>query len=520
MRPRPRDLSTSPGDGVAAAVVVRLEAVTLRVGRRRLLAGTSWEIRAGQQWVLAGPNGAGKTSLAGALVGRVPVVAGRRRLGAGATSGLRTAMLTFDLLRREALRALNREEARTFTGHPADDFTVARFLEVSGGGTEGEGWARRLGLKHLLARPLAALSNGERRQVVILQALRQRPHLMVLDEPFEGLDAAAHGRIRALLDSLLETGTQVVLITHRREEIPPRMTHLIHLAGERVTYCGPLAAAPEEVFSGAAGQAPPCLPAGLPQGAGVSGDARPQELVRMEGVRVAFGAREILRDLNWRMRRGEHWGICGSNGAGKTTLLKLICGDHPQAYANRVHVFGQPRGSGESIWELKAPIGMVGPELQVAYRGATPCGDVILSSFFDSSGLYRHPTPAQREAARRWAMNFGVAHLMGQPFQTASSGEQRLVLIARAMVKVPTLLLLDEPCQGLDGANRARVLGAVEAIAARGLTGVVYVTHREDEWPACITHRLTLHDGRASVSVHKGHLGVQAGVLGPLKSST
>jgi molybdate transport system ATP-binding protein len=518
MPTRPRDLNTVPGAGSAAGVLVRLEAVTLRVGARRLLAGTSWEIRPGQQWVLAGPNGAGKTSLAGALVGRVPVVAGRRRLGGTPGAGLRTAMLTFDLLRRDAQRAARREEARAFAGHAADDFTVARYLEIADGGAWGGQAARRLGLEHLLARPWAALSNGERRQVTILQALRGRPDLVVLDEPFEGLDAAAHRRMGDLLDSLLEDGTQMVLITHRREEIPARMTHLIHLAGGRVTYCGPLAAAPGEVFAGAAGKAPGGAPHHPPGDTGE--DTRPPVLVRMERVRVASGGREILRDLSWCMRRGEHWGICGPNGAGKTTLLKLIGGDHPQAYANRVEVFGRPRGSGESIRELKAPIGMVGPELQVAYRGSILCGDVVLSGFFDSNGLYRHPTPAQRDSARRWAEAFGVAHLLEQPFATASSGEQRLVLIARAMVKVPALLLLDEPCQGLDGANRARVLAAVEAVAARGLTGVVYVTHRADEWPACITHRLTLRDGQASVSVHKGPLGVQAGVLGPLESST
>lgn len=486
------------GPWAEADLRIALEGVTLRVGSRRLLPDTSWTIRAGEQWVLTGANGAGKSSLAGALVGSVPVVAGKRRVGRVDGDQLRTALVTFADLRRDSLRAARRDEARAFAGRLGDEHTVARHLaqdEVAAGV-----WLGRLGLEGLRERPQAALSDGERRLVAIVRALARRPHLLVLDEPFEGLDAAARGRLQGVLVDLLEGGCQMVLVTHRREDLPSGMTHRLHLGAGRVAYCGPLAAAPwgglGRPVGGLPGKAPTLPP--LPQAPPAAGAP---DVVRLEGVTVTGGGRRILRNLHWRMRPGEHWGVCGPNGAGKTTLLKLISGDHPQVYANRVTVFGRRRGSGATLWEHKRPIALVGPELQTAYSGAVICADVVLSGFFDSHGLYRRPTPRQAESARRWAEALGVAGLLGRPFGTASGGEQRLVLLARAMVKHPALVLLDEPCQGLDGANRARVLAAVEALAARGGMGIVYVTHRPDEWPACLTHRLELTgDGGATVT--------------------
>jgi molybdate transport system ATP-binding protein len=187
--------------------------------------------------------------------------------------------------------------------------------------------------------------------------------------------------------------------------------------------------------------------------------------------------------------------ILGANGAGKTTLLRMISGDHSQAYANEIFLFGRRRGSGESIWDVKAPIGMISAEFQIRYRKDVTALAVVLSGFHDSVGLYRRCTPTQKAAARDWLYHMGIMAKAGRPFPQLSQGEQRLVLLARAMVKSPALLILDEPCQGLDHGNRRRFLSIVEAVGRHTPAHVLYVTHHADEIPACTTHVLRLMRG-------------------------
>jgi molybdate transport system ATP-binding protein len=198
------------------------------------------------------------------------------------------------------------------------------------------------------------------------------------------------------------------------------------------------------------------------------------------------------------MRGGEHWMIAGPNGAGKSTLLKLIYADHPQAYANEIHLFGRRVGSkpGESVWDIKARIGLVSAHLQARYRRRIRAHDVICSGFFDSVGLYRTLSRAQQETARRWAETLGIGAWVAHDFSRLSYGQRQLVLLARAMVKSPALLILDEPCDGLDGVNREKLLQLLEQIGSRTATNLLYVTHQAEEKPACITHTLRLDRGR------------------------
>ena len=159
--------------------------------------------------------------------------------------------------------------------------------------------------------------------------------------------------------------------------------------------------------------------------------------------------------------------ILGPNGSGKTTLLNLITADNPQAYANRIYLFGRRRGSGESIWDIKQRIGIVSSEFQIRYRKPITAFEVVLSGFFDSVGLYRHASAGQKQMAEQWMAVLGIAHKSDKIFNQLSYGEQRMVLLARAMVKMPLMLILDEPCQGLDRTNRHRILEAIDIIGRR-----------------------------------------------------
>jgi molybdate transport system ATP-binding protein len=207
---------------------------------------------------------------------------------------------------------------------------------------------------------------------------------------------------------------------------------------------------------------------------------------------VRHRAISVFENLSWTVRHGQHWAVCGPNGSGKSTLLRIIVGDHPQAYANTVNVFGKPRGGGGSIRETKAGIGLISSELQVRYRKAITALDVVISGFFDSTGLYRNASPYQAAVSEAWMKSFGLQTLADKKFNHLSHGEQRMVLLARAMVKPPRLLVLDEPCQGLDIGNRRLILQTIDRIAGTGQTTIIFVGHHIDEIPACITHYLIL----------------------------
>jgi molybdate transport system ATP-binding protein len=196
------------------------------------------------------------------------------------------------------------------------------------------------------------------------------------------------------------------------------------------------------------------------------------------------------------MRSGENWALIGPNGAGKTTLLRLITGDNLQAYANHLELLGRRKGSGESVWDIKAHIGVVADDLQARYQRNLTGYDVICSGFFDSIGLYRFCSSDQKQTARQWIDTLALDDLADEPFNRMSFGQQRLLLIARAMVKSPKLMVLDEPCSGLDAAHRRRVLQLVDIIGQRPSTGLLFVSHHPEEIPACVSRRLYLDAGR------------------------
>lgn len=479
--------------------VISLQNIAVRLRDRRLLEGTSWQILRGEQWAVMGPNGAGKSTLVRALAGDLPVVRGRVVRGHGhAVDNI--GYVSFELQRRLIAREEARDDARYFSGGWEDQTTVRQLFDGDPATSAmSERAARSLEVTPLLDRTIRTLSTGEMRKALIARALARSPGLLILDEPFEGLDAPSRGRLMLLIGGLMTTGTQVVLVTHRRSEIPPEVTHVLRVAAGKVVQQGPRETVfPRDTESrervGGLSTANVPLPFREVR-TGSPAFQAPPVLVEMRGVSVRHGSAVIIDNLDWTVRRGENWTILGPNGAGKTTLLGMIAGDHPQAYANEICLFGRRRGSGESIWEIKAPIGMISSEFQIRYRKTITALEVVLSGFHDSVGLFRRCTPSQREAARDWVRHLGIADRADRPFPHLSQGEQRMVLLARAMVKSPALLILDEPCQGLDRENRRRILSLIDAIGRHTPTHILYVTHHAEEIPACTTHLLRFARG-------------------------
>ncbi len=488
--------------------IISLENVAVRLGSRTLLRGTNWRIRPRENWALLGPNGSGKTALGKAIAGLVPVVQGRiTRRAAGEDPAGAVAYVSPEqhrqILAKEALVL----EARDYSGDVHAMTSVGDLIlnrapaEDPGRQSRLAQVARLLGIQTLVPRDIQSISSGEMRKALIARALMTSPRLLILDEPFEGLDRASRGRLFAIIERLMTENVQVVLITHRREEILPGITHLMLLEEGSVRCAGRKEDVLKRAPDAAAGAfSPRSGPLGIPSPVGAVDDRAGGEshrvLIRMHAVTVAYRGVRVLDRIDWTMRNGENWMILGPNGAGKSTLLKLIYADHPQAYANAIHLFGKRVGSTESVWDIKSRIGLVSAHLQARYRRGIRALEVICSGFFDSVGLYRTCRRDQSETARRWAETLGAGAFIEQDFSRLSYGQRQLVLLARAMVKSPMLLILDEPCDGLDGPNRRNLLGLLDRIGSGSATNLLYVTHQPEDRPACITHTLRLDRGR------------------------
>jgi molybdate transport system ATP-binding protein len=216
----------------------------------------------------------------------------------------------------------------------------------------------------------------------------------------------------------------------------------------------------------------------------------------MVNLSVNYNNRNILDNINWEVKKGECWNVSGHNGSGKSTLLSLVNGDNPQAFANEIYLFDRKKGSGESIWDIKRQIGYVSPELHHYFDSAASCYEVVASGLFDTIGLFKQLSASQKEIVEQWVSLLQIDHLANKFFTQLSNGEQRLVLLARALVKNPPMLILDEPCQGLDAEVAARFIELINEICVQMQKTLVYVSHYEEEIPSCVTYTLKLEQGK------------------------
>ena len=511
----------SKSDRTPSKPFLTLDHVTIRLRDRFVFEDTSWQIKSDEQWAIIGPNGAGKSTLVKALAGDLPIVRGRavyhflegKGLSDPAPEG-QVARVAFDT---ESDFHSTKAGFDSFSSEQDGEVTVAETIlwESSTGERAGEGKlrgiAQKLGMEHLLGRARHVLSNGEAKKVLLARALLRSPGLLILDEPFEGLDERAKMELKELVDSLMTGPMRVLLVTHRFGEISSKVSHVLCVKNCRMLMQG----AAEEILQ----------PAKISEIFGDGGlreegqgfyfraqkemrTSLPQELVVMRNTTVRYGGQVVLDHIDWTVRRGENWAVLGPNGAGKSKLLDLITGDNVQGYANDIHLFGRKKGSGESIWEIKEKLSMVSAEFQMRYQKRIPAYDVICSGFFDSLGLYQSCSDEQHRAVREWIGLLGMGDLARKRFDHLSHGQQRLILLTRAMVKSPLLMILDEPCDGLDYTNRRNVLEFIEFIGSQTATDLLYVTHHRDELPACITHALVLDKGKIlSVGEKKQVLG-------------
>ena len=494
-----------------SSILLSLEKVSSRRWDRVVLQDLSWSFHKGESWAVIGSNGAGKSTLVGLILDQIPYFQGSI-LRSGLKSGLKGIVkVSFEVQQKIIAHEARKERYEAFSGIEEHLLTVSDLLKAESAfkeetefNQEAQNLIQESGLETLLNRPAQKLSNGEMRKTLLVQALLQNPELLILDEPFEGLDQDSLQSFSSLISLVIQKGTPLILITHRFNELVPEISHILCLKNGKLFAQGKREAMLKIAHNGSLYGADLKLPSFLEKVDATSQNGNsnlnstphkiqtPNEtpVIEMQNVRVSYEDKVILNNFDWTVRQGENWKILGPNGAGKSTLLSLISGDHLQAYANQIRVFGSPRGEGESIWELKQKIGTITAELQVGYRQPISALKVVLSGFFDSIGLYRPASDEQKAIAGKWLQTLNLEYLAENDFLKLSYGQQRMILIARAMVKSPSLLILDEPCQGLDPHNRNQILKVIDLIGSGTPTQILYVTHSPEDHLNCLDYEL------------------------------
>ena len=353
-------------------------------------------------------------------------------------------------------------------------------------------------LEQLLDKHVILLSSGELRKFQLTKTLLTNPRVLIMDNPFIGLDVNARRQLAEFLTLLTkETNVSVVLVLSKTDDIPDFITHVVPVkdmkVGEKMTlqeYKDSMVPVPPRMLSEEKERAI----LSLPYSAADDREVEPgtEQVIDFRKVNIRYGERTILKDLSFTVMNGEHWALSGENGAGKSTLLSIVCADNPQSYANDIVLFGHQRGKGESIWDIKKHIGYISPEMHRAYMKDIPAVEIVASGLSDVSGLYRKPKPEQKAICEFWMDIFGIKQYADTTFLKLSSGEQRLVLLARAFVKDPSLLILDEPLHGLDLKNRRLVKDIIEVFCQRKNKTMIMVTHYKEEYPRNIDHEIYL----------------------------
>jgi molybdate transport system ATP-binding protein len=470
-------------------VLATLTDISVNTGGNSVLSHINLTLHKGEQWAFVGHSGSGKTTLAHVFTGSV-FHSGELQyhFPAGANAHIELVEQQHHFKNLSNTSSFYYQQ-RFNASEAADSITVADALA---GYKDREGWIPMLHLDGLLAKPVLQLSNGENKRLQLAKALLARPAMLILDNPFIGLDAEGRQTLHGMLDRICAKGIQLLLITSAAE-LPGCITHVAVLEkGELVSV------QKKQDYVQQALATAPAIDEVLLRQLPMPAEAGFDTAVQMQQVTIRYGEKIVLDNINWQVKKGECWNLSGPNGAGKSTLLSLITADNPQAYANKIILFDKQRGSGESIWDIKQKIGFVSPELHLYFEQTASCFEVIASGMFDTIGLFRQLTEVQQDKVLLWLQLMGLAPFQHKKIYQLSASQQRMALLARALVKNPPLLILDEPTQGLDEIQTAWFKNLVNEICRHFGTTLIYVSHYSSELPSCIHHFLRLENGRST----------------------
>lgn len=482
---------------------LELKDVTFSQYQAPLFHQINWQVNQGETWLITGPMGSGKSTFAQALKGKYPLRHGQILYHFQNQPG----MPAYQASRQIALISFSPQSGQLNYGryyyqqrfHSSEADGLMRLGDLlreaaPAGSCAGEiaAIAARLGLGDLLDLEVIKLSNGQTRKMLLARALLQHPRMLILDNPYAGLDTQSREDLGLLIAQLIGEGIQVLLITNQNE-IPSSVTHVLEIRDFQVQ--GQFTIGEYRDKQQIENRQPPAarnLQELFP--------AKPQKpnfsiALKMENTTVCYGRQAVLEDINWTVRAGEKWALTGPNGSGKTTLLSLINGDNPQAFANKITLFDRRKGSGESIWDIKKRIGFVSPELHLYFRQDMKAQTVAATGLLDTLYLNRSLSEAEENKLQHFFAFFGLEHIRQKGFLHLSSGEQRLVLLIRSLVKNPDLLIWDEPFQGLNNYQTGQCLELLQAYATPEKT-LILVSHHAEEIPDWVNSRLEMEKGK------------------------
>ena len=454
----------------------------------------NWTVREGEQWCVIGPNGSGKTMLADLVAGKYAVKSGYALYPFWTEEYRKTSHKTYPT---EAIRKVSFESAYMLSDyknmyyqqrfHSFDNELTPTVEELIANVPDQEyvSWlCQRLHIEPLFPKHTVMLSSGELRRLLIVLALVQRPKLLIFDNPFIGLDAETRGELDEFFFELSHI-QQLMFLVPAVNEIPKVTTHVMVADHNRYKVVGTLnqflnsdgAARLDPQMSYSVGTLPKPFN---------NDDRKYDYVMRMKDICINYKDVPLYQHLNWDIKRGEKWALIGRNGSGKSTLLSLLAADNPKAYCLDITIFDRKRGTGESIWDIKRPIGYISSEMHLFFHEDQPCLKIVGSGLFDTIGLFRNCSEEQYAQALAWMKLLEIDHLKDRSFLKISGGEQRLVLLARTLVKNPELLILDEPLHGLDMHYKRLCRAVIEKYCAQKGTTMIYVTHRREEIPSCV----------------------------------
>jgi molybdate transport system ATP-binding protein len=477
--------------------LLQIDSVCVHIQGKEILREISMEIKPGEQWMISGEAGSGKTILAHTLAGhhafrgRIDYRGFEEKMKGNSVVVVEQQHRFLDLQNQSNFYYQQRYNAMDAEATMTVSQALADFDEQPDAYFSKSVLIKTFHLDDVLNEPLIQLSNGENKRLQILEAVLRFPSLLILDEPFTGLDVEGRKVLEGILAGLARSGQHMLLLTSRIF-VPSCFNRYALLEEGKLVFLNSPAEIPDP---GVVLRDPPLkvFPSSM-----VFSYPDFSYAVRMRNVHVEYEGKKILDGINWDIKKGSCWGLTGHNGAGKSTLLSLITADNPQAYANDMYLFDRKRGSGESIWEIKQKIGYLSPELQLYFDPAATVFTAVASGLFDTIGLFRMLSADQALYVNEWLQFLDCASYANRLLSSLPAGLQRMVLLGRSMIKTPPLLILDEPCQGLDGAQTVLTLHIIDRYCTRFGASLIFVSHYQDEFPASITQILHLRKGRIS----------------------
>ncbi|HEY2727900.1 MAG TPA: ATP-binding cassette domain-containing protein [Parafilimonas sp.] len=441
----------------------------------------SFALNVGEHLLITGTSGSGKTTLAKALADKI-FYKGSVKFNINHPKiifveqhyNFKTLSNTNDFYYQQRYNSFDSNDAQT----------VAEELQKTSSDKNAiDTLLNQLNLMHRKYDSLLHLSSGEHKRFQLIKAFLQYADVYIFDSPFVGLDVNSRKNLNAIINKKLSTSN--IIIIADIEDAPSCITHVAELENGKLKSFENVSA-----FKQTLNNNPPSV---------FNGKVPTQKnidefdiAVKLENISVAYGNKQILSNMDWQINRGERWLLKGVNGAGKSTLISLITGDHPQAYSNKVFLFGKKRGSGESIWDIKKKIGFISPELHWYFDKTISVYNTIASGFFDAIGVYKKVNEEQHASVQQWLSFLNLTSKAQFSLSTLSTSQQRLALLARALVKNPSLLILDEPCQGLDDIQVKDFVALIDDLCSQSNKTLIYVSHYENEIPKCIDSCLNL----------------------------